>query len=141
LYSRKPDGPVWYFGLSEFTACVLPCPVASQNLCDSRLMCDSLHDQNLQLVLTILCESASAVEPTVHTTPPKVGKADTSSTEVPMVPALVARPGSKASDDTPIDDDPTLLNSIMVASLIACCTSSLLQRYWPDPGRRSSWSS
>jgi hypothetical protein len=35
---------------------------------------------------------------------------ETSSTEVPTVPTLVARLGHKVSDDTSFDDDPNLLN-------------------------------
>jgi hypothetical protein len=45
---------------------------------------------------------------------PKVDKADTSSVEAPMTQTLVACFDSKALDDTPIDDDPDLLNFTMV---------------------------
>jgi hypothetical protein len=50
----------------------------------------------------------------------KVDKADTSSAEFPTVPTLVAQPDRKAPDDTPLDDDPNSLNSIMAVSWIAC---------------------
>jgi hypothetical protein len=56
----------------------------------------------------------------VHTTMPKVDKVDTSSTEAPMAQALVARLGSKAPDDNPIDDDSILLNFTVVESWTAC---------------------
>jgi hypothetical protein len=46
----------------------------------------------------------------VCTTLAKVNKAGTSSAEVPMVQALVARPGSKTLDDNLADDDSDLLN-------------------------------
>jgi hypothetical protein len=45
---------------------------------------------------------------------------DTSSAEAPMAQALVARLGSKAPDNNPIDNDPDLLNFTMVESRIAC---------------------
>jgi hypothetical protein len=92
----------------------------------------SICDQNLQLVLTILGESASAAEPRVHTTLPKVDKVEISSAEALTVPALVARPESKVMDDTLFDDNLNLLNFVMVVSLIACWMSYQLQRYWPD---------
>jgi hypothetical protein len=43
-----------------------------------------------------------------------------------MAQALVARPGSKASDDNLGDDDPDLLNPIMVESETVCRSSSQL---------------
>jgi hypothetical protein len=52
----------------------------------------------------------------VCTTLPKVDKAGMSSAEVPMAQALVARPGSKASNDDLFDDDPGLLNFTVVES-------------------------
>jgi hypothetical protein len=78
------------------------------------------------MVLTIPGGSASMVESMVCTTPPKVDKVDTSSMEVSTAWALVARPGSKASDGNLADDDPNLLNSIVVESGITCSMISLL---------------
>jgi hypothetical protein len=52
----------------------------------------------------------------VRATLSKVDKADTSSVEAPTAQALVARPESKAPDDTPFDDDPNFLNFIVAAS-------------------------
>jgi hypothetical protein len=51
-----------------------------------------------------------------RTTPPKMYKANTSSTEASTAQALVAQSGSKASDDAPIDDDTDLLNLAAVVS-------------------------
>jgi hypothetical protein len=62
----------------------------------------------------------------VRTTLPKVDKAGTSSAEVPTTHAIVARPGSKASDDDLVDDDPSLMNFTMVESEIVCWMSSRL---------------
>jgi hypothetical protein len=62
----------------------------------------------------------------VGTTLPKEDKVDTSSTEVPMVHALATRPGSKASNDKLIDDDPDLLNLDAVESELVCWMSSRL---------------
>jgi hypothetical protein len=67
-----------------------------------------------------------AAEPRVQTTLPKVDKVDTSSIEAPTIPTLVARPGSKVSDDTPFDDDFNLLNFAAVVFWIACWMSFLL---------------
>jgi hypothetical protein len=50
------------------------------------------------------------MEPTVRTSPPKVDKVGTSSMKIPMVWALVTQLGSEAPNDSPIDDDPDLLN-------------------------------
>jgi hypothetical protein len=61
----------------------------------------------------------------VRTTPPKVDKVDTSSVEAPMTQALVARSGSKALDDAPVDDDPDLLNFVAVMSWIVAWSSFL----------------
>jgi hypothetical protein len=72
---------------------------------------------------------------TVHTTPPKEDKVDTSSVEVPAAQALVARSGSKAPDDNLAIDDLDLLNFAAVESEIVCWTSSQLQRSWPDSGK------
>jgi hypothetical protein len=55
-----------------------------------------------------------------HTTPSKVYKANTSSAEVPTAQALVARSGSKASNDAPIDDDLDLLYFVVAVSWIGC---------------------
>jgi hypothetical protein len=60
------------------------------------------------------------VEPKVRTTLPKVDKVGTSSMEVPMAQALVARPRSKAPDGNLADDDPGLLNFTAVESEIIC---------------------
>jgi hypothetical protein len=46
--------------------------------------------------------------------------------EAPTAHALVARPGSKAPDDNPTNDDSYLLNFNMVESDIVCRTSSRL---------------
>jgi hypothetical protein len=59
-------------------------------------------------------------------TPPKVDKTDASLAEAPMTRALVARPGSKASDGNPTDNDPDLLNFTAVLSEIACRMRSQL---------------
>jgi hypothetical protein len=90
LSSGKLNGPVWYSRLSSFFARNPSCTAAGQHSHNGRLLHGSLCDQNLQLVLTIPSESASAVEPKVPTTLPKVDMVDTSSTEVPMAHALVA---------------------------------------------------
>jgi hypothetical protein len=63
---------------------------------------------------------------TDRTTLPKEDKVGISSTEAPMAHALVARPGSKALDDTLIDDDPNLLIFGAVESKIVCRMSSRL---------------
>jgi hypothetical protein len=84
---------------------------------------------------------------TDHTTTPKEDKVGTSSVEVPTAQALVARLGSKALDDTLIDDDPDLLTSGAVESKIIYRMSSRLQSDWPDLGKLdcliwySEWSS
>jgi hypothetical protein len=52
-----------------------------------------------------------------------------------MTHALVACPGSKVSDDTPIDDDLDLLNFTAVASWTTCWMSSLLQIYYSHLGK------
>jgi hypothetical protein len=62
----------------------------------------------------------------IHTTPPKVDKAGTSSMKVSIAQALVARPGSKASDDDLVDDDIDLLNFIAVEFETVCRTSPWL---------------
>jgi hypothetical protein len=62
----------------------------------------------------------------VHTTLPKVGKVGTPLAEVPTAQALVARSGSKMSDDDLVDDDPVLLNFTAAESEIVCQTSSQL---------------
>jgi hypothetical protein len=69
----------------------------------------------------------SVAGPRVHTNLHKVDKTDTSSAE--------ARPGSTALDGNPADDDPNLLNFVVVESGIACWMSSLLQMFWPDSGK------
>jgi hypothetical protein len=135
LSSGKPDHPVWGSRLSSFPVLGPSCPVAGRHPRNGHLRCISLCGQNLQLVLTISDGSALAMEPRVRTTLPKVDKEDTSSTEAPRVPTLVARLGSKAPDDTPFDGDPSLLNFAAVVSWIVCWTKSLLQRYRPDPGK------
>jgi hypothetical protein len=61
-----------------------------------------------------------------RTTPPKVNKVDTSSTQTPMAQALVARSRNKASDDSHVDDDPILVNFVAAVSWIGCWTSFLL---------------
>jgi hypothetical protein len=45
-----------------------------------------------------------------------VDKADTSSSKAPTAQALVARSGSKASDDASVDDDLDLLNFVAAVS-------------------------
>jgi hypothetical protein len=62
----------------------------------------------------------------VRTTLPKTDKAGTSSVEVPTAQALVARLGSKTSDDNLADDDPDLLNFAAAESEIVCWMSSML---------------
>jgi hypothetical protein len=61
------------------------------------------------------------------TTPPKEDKVDTSSMEAPTARALMAQPKSKALDDNLGDDDPDLLNFVVVGSEIACRMSPRLQ--------------
>jgi hypothetical protein len=51
-----------------------------------------------------------------RTTPPKVNKVDTSSTQTPMAQALVAQSRNKASDDSHVDDDPILVNFVAALS-------------------------
>jgi hypothetical protein len=51
-----------------------------------------------------------------RTTLPKEDKVGTSSSEAPMAQALVARSGSKAPNDAPINDDPKLLNFVAAVS-------------------------
>jgi hypothetical protein len=67
-----------------------------------------------------------------HTTSPKVDKEDTSSAEVPTTQALVARSGSKASNDAPVDNDSNLLNFVMAVSWMGHWMSFLPQKYWSD---------
>jgi hypothetical protein len=69
------------------------------------------------------------VEPTVHTTSPKVDKENTSLVEAPTAQALVVRSGSKVLDGSPTDGHSDLLNFITVESGITCWLSSLLQMY------------
>jgi hypothetical protein len=145
--SGKSDHPVWGSGPSNFSAWGSSCHAADQRFRSGHLLHSSPFDHNLQLVLTILSESASAMEPTVSTTLPKMDKVDTSSVEAPTAQASIARSGSKVSDDNPIDDDPNLLNFSAVVSWITCWMSSLLQTCWPDSGKsgcpvwHSRWSS
>jgi hypothetical protein len=46
--------------------------------------------------------------------------------ETPMAQVLVARLGSKAPDDAPVDNDPELLNFVGAVSWIGCRMSLLL---------------
>jgi hypothetical protein len=131
----KPDGLVWYFGQSGLPVLGPFYPIGGRSSRDSRFMCSSLHDQNLQLVLTIIGESALAAEPTVCTTPPKVDKTDPSSAEAPTTRVLVAQLGSKASDGNPADGDFDLLNFVVVESCIAYRMSSWLKMHCPDSGK------
>jgi hypothetical protein len=71
----------------------------------------------------------------IRTTLSKVDKADTSLVEAPTVLTLAVQLGSKASDDTPFNNDPNLLNFATVVSWIACWTSYQLQRCCPDLGK------
>jgi hypothetical protein len=125
---RKSDGPVWHSGLSGFPVLESYCPVGGRHSRNGRLLCSSLRGQNPQQVLTILGGSALAVESMDRTTPPKVDKEDTSSTEGPTVQALVDRSRSKAPDDAPIDDNLNLLNFVTAVSCIVCWTSFLPQK-------------
>jgi hypothetical protein len=129
LSSRKLDGLVWHSRLSGFPVLEASCPIAGRRLCSDRLLYSSPCSQNLQPVLGIPGESASASEPMVHTTLPKVDNVDASLAEAPMARALVARLGSKAPDDNPADDDPDLLNFTMVEFWIFWRMSSLPQNY------------
>jgi hypothetical protein len=70
--------------------------------------------------MSIPNERASAAEPMVHSTLPKVDKAGTLSVDVPTAQALVARPGSKAPDGNLANDDPGLLNFAAAESEIIC---------------------
>jgi hypothetical protein len=133
--SGKPDGPVWHSGLSEFPVLEPSCPVGGRHSRNDRLLCSSLCGQNPHQVLTITDGSALVAESMDRTTPPQVDKADTSSTEAPTTQALVARLGSKAPNDAPIDDDPDLLNFTAAVSWTGCWTSFLPQKYWSDPGK------
>jgi hypothetical protein len=60
----------------------------------------------------------------VRTTPPKEDKVDTSLVEDLTTQALVARLGSKMSDDNLVDKNPDLRNSDVVESEIVCRMSS-----------------
>jgi hypothetical protein len=139
----KSDGLVWHSRLSGFPAWY----VVGRHLHNSLLLRGSLHGQNLQLVLIILGESASAMKSTDRTTPPKVDKADTSLVEAPTAQALVVQLGSKTPDDAPIDDHPYPLNFAVAVSWIVGWMNFLPQKYWPDPGkpdgpvRKIEWSS
>jgi hypothetical protein len=73
----------------------------------------------------------------VCTTLSKVDKAGTLSTEVPTAQVLVARSGSKASDDNLTGDDPDLLNFTTAESGIVCPMRSWLQMCYPDLGNRT----
>jgi hypothetical protein len=117
---------VWHSGLSNFHVLEASCPIVGRHSHNDRLLYSSLWGQNIQLVMTILGESASSAEPMVHTTQPKVDKVDTLSVEAPMVRALAAQPRSKAPDDNPADDDLDLLNFTAVGSWITWWMSSLL---------------
>jgi hypothetical protein len=66
------------------------------------------------------------VEPIVHTTLPKVDKVGTSSVEVPIAQALMARPRSKASDDDLVDDDPGFPYFVAMESKTICRMSPRL---------------
>jgi hypothetical protein len=46
LSPRKPDGPVWYSGLSDFPVLKPSYPIGSQCVHNSRLLHSSLHGQN-----------------------------------------------------------------------------------------------
>jgi hypothetical protein len=70
-----------------------------------------------------------------RTIPPKEDNAGTSTTKAPMSQALVARLGSKVSDDTLADDDLDLLNFDEAESEITCRTTSRLRSCWPDSGK------
>jgi hypothetical protein len=60
----------------------------------------------------------------VRTTLPKEDKVGTSSVEAPIDQALVARPRIKAPNDNLADDDPDLLNFVVMESEIICQMSS-----------------
>jgi hypothetical protein len=122
LSSGKPNAPVWYSELSGFPAR----SAIGQHLHHNHLLRGSLCGKNLQLVPTILYESASVAEPMVRTTPPKMDKADASSVRSPTAQALVARLGSKTPNDAPADDDPDLLNFTAALSWIVGWTGFLL---------------
>jgi hypothetical protein len=70
-----------------------------------------------------------------RTTPLKENKVDTASVEVPTLQALAARPESNAPDDNFGDDDPDLLNFVVVGFEITCRTNSQLQMCRPDSGK------
>jgi hypothetical protein len=106
----KPDGPVSHSRLFDFPTLEPYCPAGGRHSHNGRLLCNSLHSQNPPRVLTISGGSASAMEPTIRTSPPKMDKVGTSSMKIPMVWALVTQLGSEAPNDSPIDDDPDLLN-------------------------------
>jgi hypothetical protein len=76
--------------------------------------------------MSILNGRASAAEPMVHSTLPNVDEVGTLSVDVPTAQALVARPGSKASDGNLSNDDPGLLNFTAAESEIICQMSSRL---------------
>jgi hypothetical protein len=126
LSPGKLDGLVWHSKLFDFPGLGFPYPASGRHVHNGHLLCNSLYGQNPEQVLTIPDGNASMVVPMAHTTPPKEDKVDTSSVEVPTGQALVARPGSKAPDDNPIDDDPSLLNFVVAESEIVCWTSSQL---------------
>jgi hypothetical protein len=70
-----------------------------------------------------------AAESTDHTTPPMVDKADISSAEAPTTHALAPRSGSKAPNDTPVNDDPGLLNFTAMMPWIVGWTTFPPQKY------------
>jgi hypothetical protein len=126
LLPRKSDHPVWGSGPSGFPVSKSCCPTSGQCVSNGHLLRSSLHSQNAQEVLAILGGRASAAEPIVHTTLKKADKVGTSSGEVPMAQALVARSRNKASDDNLVDSDPGILNFIAAESEIVWRMSSRL---------------
>jgi hypothetical protein len=80
----KPNGPVWNSGLFGFPVLEPSCPAGGRHSRNGRLLCSSLRGQIPQHVLTISDGSVLAAESTDCTTPPKVDKTDTSSTEAPQ---------------------------------------------------------
>jgi hypothetical protein len=125
----KPNHLVWDSRPSGFPILGSFYPAGGWHSRNGHLLRSTLRGQNLQLILTIPGGSTSVTEPKVCITPPKVDKVHTSSVEVPMAQALVARPRSTTPDGNPADDNPDVLNFATVESWIAYRMSSLLKTY------------
>jgi hypothetical protein len=91
----KPDVLDWYTGRSNFPCWSFLSPYAGRNFNIDHSLDSSPCDRISQNVLSNPDESASVVEPKGRTILTKVGKEETSSTDVPMALALVSQPDGK----------------------------------------------